>query len=393
MKLQEHYTAVLEQLTELRKTGNYIEAKELLFTSIMKLELQKNDTNFADSIDTIQYYKARFLSNLSAIHHETGETKASEDVIKQAIQLANELTDKKLQAQLLGLLGISLRRSGNIQQSIEVLRKAVNQLEEIGELQTSNRFKADLSSILFSLGSLEEALTGFKEVSEYFKSNDMDLEFLHSMSKIASLFDYMGDTESAVETMKSCLTVQERNEYIPLLVNIYGNLSGLFIQLHDVNNAIIYLEKAKVLQEKSPAGFQNLHLDIHSIDILNFQHKFDEALQEIASKIPLVEQKKMYPSLIQLHLRSAGALLGKQNFNEAVVKVKQAEQLALSTSNELYLLDCYDLMSNISEKDKKLSLAIEYKQKAIWEAKQQFNRRLEKQYTQELQILNKLFIS
>lgn len=393
MKLQEHYTAVLEQLTELRKTGNYIEAKELLFTSIMKLELQKNDTNFTDSVDTIQYYKARFLSNLSAIHHETGETKASEDVIKQAIQLANELTDKKLQAQLLGLLGISLRRSGNIQQSIEVLRKAVIQLEEIGELQTSNRFKADLSSILFSLGSLEEALTGFKEVAEYFKSNNMDLEFLHSMSKIASLYDYMGDTESAVETMKSCLTVQERNEYIPLLVNIYGNLSGLFIQLHDVNNAIIYLEKAKVLQEKSPAGFQNLHLDIHSIDILNFQHKFDEALQEIASKIPLVEQKKMYPSLIQLHLRSAGALLGKQNFNEAVVKVKQAEQLALSTSNELYLLDCYDLMSNISEKDKKLSLAIEYKQKAIWEAKQQFNRRLEKQYTQELQILNKLFIS
>jgi hypothetical protein len=50
-------------------------------------------------------------------------------------------------------------------------------------------------------------------------------------------------------------------------------------------------------------------------------------------------------------------------------------------------------MSNISEKDKKLSLAIEYKQKAIWEAKQQFNRRLEKQYTQELQILNNLFIS
>lgn len=393
MKLQEHYTSVLEQLTELRKTGNYIEAKELLFTSIMKLEIQKKETDYSDSIDLIQYYKARFLSNLSAIHHETGDTKASEDVIKQAIQLADELSDKKLQAQLLGLLGISLRRSGNIQQSIEVLRKAVNQLEELGELQTSNRFKADLSNILFSLGSLEESLTGFKEVAEYFKSNEMDLEFLHSMSKIASLYDYMGDTESAVETMKSCLSVQERSEYIPLLVNIYGNLSGLHIQLHDVDNAIIYLEKAKMLNEKSPAGFQNLHLDIHSIDILNFQNKFDEALQEIASKIALVEQKKMYPSLIQLHLRGASAQLGKRNFNEAVVKVKQAEQLALSTSNELYLLDCYDLMSNISEKDKKLSLAIEYKQKAIWEAKQQFNRRLEKQYTQELQILNNLFIS
>lgn len=393
MKIQEEYTLVLEQLTDLRKTGRYIEAKELLFTSIMKLENAKNDANFSEDLNTVQYYKARFLSNLSAILHETGETKASVDVIKQALSLANEVTDKKLQSQLLGLLGISLRRTGDIQQSIEVLKKAVFQLEEIGELQTANRFKADLSSILFGVGSLEEALQGFQEASKYFESTSMDLEFLHSMSKIATLYDYMGDVESAIKTMNSCLSVQEKKEYIPLLINIYGNLSGLYMQLHEIENAKQNLEKAKQLNESNPIDFQSLHLDIHSIDILIFQNMFDEALKEIHTKLPIAEQKKMYTSIIQLYLQGARAHIGKLKFNEAVVFVKKAEQIAISTSNEIFLLDCYDMLSSISEKDHKLPLAIEYKQKAIWEAKQQYNRRLEKQFSQEIEILQNLFIS
>lgn len=393
MKIQEEYTLVLEQLTDLRKTGSYTEAKELLFTSIMKLENTKNDDTSSENVDTIQYYKSRFLSNLSAILHETGETKASVDVIKQALALANELTDKKLQSQLLGLLGISLRRTGDIQQSIEVLKKAVSQLEEIGELQTANRFKADLSSILLGVGSLEEALQGFQEASKYFESTSMDLEFLHSMSKIATLYDYMGDVESAIKTMNSCLSVQEKKEYIPLLINIYGNLSGLYMQLQEIENAKLNLNKAKQLNEKNPIDFQSLHLDIHSIDILIFQNMFDEALKEIHTKLPIAEQKKMYTSIIQLYLQGARAHIGKLKFNEAVVFVKKAEQIAITTSNEIFLLDCYDMLSTISEKDHKLPLAIEYKQKAIWEAKQQYNRRLEKQFSQEIEILQNLFIS
>ncbi len=101
----------------------------------------------------------------------------------------------------------------------------------------------------------------------------------------------------------------------------------------------------------------------------------------------------MFTSVVQLFLQGARAQIGKKNYNEAIVMVKKAENISISTSNEIFLLDCYDLLSTISEQDKKLLLAIEYKQKAIWEAKQQHNRRLEKQYTQEIEILQKLFLS
>lgn len=393
MKILEQFSDILEKLTELRKLGNYVEAKELLFSTIMLLENQKSESKSDDEINTIQYYKARLLSNLSAIHHETGETKASVDVIKQALLLATELTDKKLQAQLIGLLGISLRRAGDIQQSIKVLREAVLKLEEIDELQTANRFKTDLASILMSVGSLEEALQGFQQALDYFKIHTMDLEFLHSISKIATLYDYMGNIDAAIETMQMCLTIPEKKEYLPILINIYGNLSGLFLQLHDIDKAVQYLEKAKSLSEVSTINFQSLHLDIHSIDVMLFKNNYDESLREIELKLTFAEQKKMFTSVVQLFLQGARAQIGKKNYNEAIVMVKKAENISISTSNEIFLLDCYDLLSTISEQDKKLSLAIEYKQKAIWEAKQQHNRRLEKQYTQEIEILQKLFLS
>jgi hypothetical protein len=165
------------------------------------------------------------------------------------------------------------------------------------------------------------------------------------------------------------------------------------MQLHEIENAKQNLDKAKQLNESNPIDFQSLHLDIHSIDILLFQNMFDEALKEIQTKLPIAEQKKMYTSIIQLYLQGARAHIGKLKFNEAVVYVKKAEQIAISTSNEIFLLDCYDMLSTISVKDHKLPLAIEYKQKAIWEAKQQYNRRLEKQFSQEMQILQNLFIS
>jgi len=180
-------------------TGQYIEAE------------QWNDDAIRLGIELYGKESSRLatpLTNLAALYRDQGDSARAEEFCRRALQVLPEGTDPAVRANVLGVLGGILSRSGKLEEAEASLQQSIQTVQKLPA--ASGILAADwnnLAEVYAKTGRNAEALATYRDAyalcSKIGGSNDPNLFFI--LAGMAALEARSGQYSDAVRTIQSAV--------------------------------------------------------------------------------------------------------------------------------------------------------------------------------------------
>lgn len=203
-----------------------------------------------------------------------------------------------------------------------------------------------MSSLCYNLLAINNKKRGLLEESKKWhikgievsqKFNETNLYYTH-VHGLALTYSNLGDFTNAIKLFKQCLEYKKDEE---IILGSYINLGDIYSSLKEYDKSISYLEKAKVLCEKTNNNQGRAVIAINLAVNYQYQKKLKEAVKLYEEAIK-VSDKNELPQLAMTARINLGEILLKQNKNDEAKVIfssalKDAEKLGyLQEQNQIY---------------------------------------------------------
>jgi protein O-GlcNAc transferase len=224
-------------------------------------------------------------------HHEAGELEQAEALYRQA------LAEDPEHAEALHLLGLIAYQQGNSPKAIELISRALPELDDLPEAHLN------LGNALREVDRLAEA------VGCYRRAIDLDPDYGMAHSNLARALNDQGLYEAGLESSKRAV------ELIPDFLGAHVNCAAALMGLERFREAEFPLRRAVELAPDKPEAHRDL------AEILRKLERLDEAVASYGRALDLD------PAYAPAHLSLGNALKTQGKLNEAIACFERAAAL------------------------------------------------------------------
>lgn len=249
-----------QRLIDLQKS--YAEALNTLELS-ESLQYQKG---IAESCKILGYCFWRFSDFSLSLSHSL-----------RAIKIFQKLKDKKGEANTLNNIGAVYMFQNEHQKRLEVNIKCKALREEIGDLEGVISSEGNIGETYFEMGDYENAQLRFESVLKSPDASPQGLSWAyHNLGMVHKI--YKNWSESLKYYQKG-LELSESVQYHVLITDSYLKITELFIELTDLDNALIHAEKALSVSRKIGAKDGEKRALYYLSQIYELKGKFETSLK------------------------------------------------------------------------------------------------------------------
>lgn len=297
-------------------------------TEALKLAKKYNDKkNLGESYLSVAY-ALRYM----------GEYKAALDSLYITINFINEVNDKRLESQILNLIGLVHQDMGHDTLSLENYYKSFDIAEEIkdnyGMVTTLN----NLGNFFMKNQNYQKAIEYFFKCLNIYEMAGNKQGIAQIYNNIGTVYQNQGDNNKALEyDLKAYEIIKKLPDYQIGLAYILNNLGVIYINLKDYEKATPYLlESISIckdlnLYEYLLANYNNLGI------IYTEKGDYAKAIENLLEGLRLADKTKNIPSTTK-YLLNIGDVYYKQGKYVKALSYFNRAMFYSEKQNDFYIL-------------------------------------------------------
>lgn len=208
----------------------------------------------------------------------------------EALEIAENIEEKKFIAQSLIIIGVNLQISGAYNTATEYLERALKISEEIDDKMKISTCYLNIGIINHDQGSYDKAIEYYLKSLEMAKEIDFKKGLSWSYNNLGRAYYDQGSYEESIEFYLKALVIHEELGDKRNMSACYNNIGLVHLEQGSYDKAIEYLQKALAIHEEigNKRGMSLCNLNIGNI--YNKQGSYDKAIEFYNKALNLFEE-------------------------------------------------------------------------------------------------------
>ncbi|KAA0211365.1 tetratricopeptide repeat protein [Ignavibacteria bacterium CHB1] len=405
--------ALYEKATQHSFSSGFKMCHEYLMQSLEVYKELKNNTGIA-----------RCYMGLGINESKRGKYKYGVSLFNKALEYVsdNSAESQKTRAIIYVNLANTQFRSGQVQKSISNLESAKKIFSELKNFNTIQVVYGNLGYIYWELGELPKAIFNLNKAMKFSREAKDDYSLSSVYGNLGLAYKNLGEFEKSLDLLLKATVLKEKFGDAVGLSTGYMNIGTLYQQRNEYRNAEIYFKKALKMKKeiKDMNGFIECLINLGYLCTLtgNFNHcerYAEQALKNstesgnkrleaysynlyakifryrgnLEKAIELLEKAQEICSELGSHMfgienRLLQLSIQMQKRQYAIVEKELLKIIhsLIKDHEKLMLVECYDMLSTLFQKQKNYKKAFEYSQKYCDINKELFNEKRDKNLKQ-----------
>jgi len=343
-------------------------------------QLEKAEIEYMHAMRLCRKYnmaerRRSITNNLGILYHQLGDTEREGKYLDTALMLCREAGDSAFMAKVMFDLGNYNNRTGKYAKGLEYLLLAKRIAEKLELNKLIVYIHAGLGSLFSTFGNADKALEYYNKAVKLDQANEEvdiltniynNLTYLYTQSKV--------NADSAIKY--SFLTLENAKSfdlpYYTLAVNI--NMGSLYYKQKEYKKALVYFrknEKSPLIHDllyESAATLTNIGITMIKLDKTDSARYYLDRGMEISKQIEALDfQKLAYYSYYQLDSINGNYLSASENFRK-MVQIQDSIQ-GLKARNKITELQIIYGLENKEKENLQLATQNKLKEKIIRDQK------------------------
>ncbi len=170
-------------------------------------EFEKSIEHYAASND--QPGMAIAMANAGRSHVDAGRIERGMEYLTRALAVHRATGFQRNEAGVLNLLGLALRKQGNVTEAIEGMREGLALYERIEHRSGICEARIDLAGVLLEIGRHDEAIEMLTAAGDLAVAIGYKLQVVRANRLLAEAYESRGDLRTALTHMRLFITEQE----------------------------------------------------------------------------------------------------------------------------------------------------------------------------------------
>ena len=355
-----------EHILQLRNSGNYSEALNILDIHIHELE---NTYVFATSIEyipeNISLLYAKCLGQKAIVYRYLGDFDKAKKLTLSAIPFAEQGNDKELVALLISDIGVFQFKIGNIKDAERNLKKSLRQLEALGSIEKATIVKINYACMLQHRGEFEQCLPLFKQALSYLEQKPESSDLGSLLTNIAYAYENLGKKELALLTYNRACELLLRINAIPMYILTSLNLVTFFNEEEMFELSKSTLDSIEHYLPTDELSLERIDFLLHYAGYFIGVNQIDNAIS-ILNQIALIDETIYEPETrIYVLILWTKVSISKKEFDKAKQYVNLIEEELQQYDKPELEPHLYFTKGTIAFLEKEYEVAVKYVYKGI----------------------------
>ena len=290
--------------------------------------------------------------------------KRSSDLANEALAMSREIADKSLIAKCLAMLSLFTMIMGEHKDSMAMSQEAIGYFEELKDEKGIADAKYSIAGIYYKTDNYHLGLVYLIDcLTTYRKFNDYHNQ-ARVQKSLGTIYEYFGDQKNAVKSYESAIDAARLAEDLNLESNAYNPLSGIYLNLGEIEKAGEIIEKSIVIK-KQTGDTRGLAFALYGrgkVFVKTGRYKeaeadFSEALQIHQSMGERLGSGMVYYKLADLYVRM-GLIEKAKKTLEVALDFSKEHNIVIAIFNSHYLL--YEIYKKENNPEKALESLEKY---------------------------------
>ncbi|ODS37645.1 hypothetical protein BEH94_04800 [Candidatus Altiarchaeales archaeon WOR_SM1_SCG] len=215
---------------------------------------------------------AKALDELGIKYYKEGNLKKAVEYYNLALESAEQVNDRSLQAQILNRLGIAYGTSQNFDKTIEYLKKSKKIFEEIGDKKILSEVLDNLGITYSRMNEWDNAVRFYEEGMKIKKEISDREGYLKSLINLGMMYYNHEDMDKSLEYYNEGLKFSQKIGDNHGMVQCLQNMSNIYYIKGDIGRSSKYNKEAlkinKELGKKNIASQDNGDIGVVKMDYL-----------------------------------------------------------------------------------------------------------------------------
>ena len=234
--------------------------------------------------------KSDCLLWLSILAQAVGDHSERTRLLNQSLKLWKDKGDLSGTIIRLRFQSDAYSEVGRYEEAIQPIREALEVCEQLGDPVEKARTLMDLAEALVFANQLDEAEESASAAIALLPE-DCDQFFLsYSHRVISGIYRSKSDNEKAIEHLEKALKIAISHNLHPVVSPTTAILVTILTQEQRLDEANVYIERAKPHADKSNNKMDTARLMIAQVNIWMQQCKFEDAISELSKAIEIFEE-------------------------------------------------------------------------------------------------------
>ncbi len=293
------------------------------------------------------------------------DLKRSTELASEALRLSREMNDKGLMGKCLSMLSLFTMIMGEHKASMSMSQEAMGYFEELKDEKGIADAKYSIAGIYYKTDNYHLGLVYLIDcLTTYRKFNDYHNQ-ARVQKSLGTIYEYFGDQKNAVKSYESAIDAARLAEDLNLESNAYNPLSGIYLNLGEIDKAGEIIEKSIAIK-KQTGDTRGLAFALYGRGkVFVKTGKFKEAENDFIEALRIHQNMKERLGSGMVYYKLAALYV----IMELIDKAKETLQTALEFSEEhnivMVKFNSYYLLYEIYKKENNPEKALESLEKYL----------------------------
>lgn len=295
----------------------------------------------------------------SAMMWRSKEDKAIE-LYQILLEIDHPANDAYNRGDILNSMGLSFRRTGNIEQAEQFYRKSLPLAEQSGDSLLIGVVHSNLGGVYVSRGNYVQAIEQEKKALSFLEGLDRKRNISKSLARLGRIYRELNVYDEALDYYNQALEIREELGDVYLLSTGYNSIAGIHRELGNFDQALVSFQKSLELSRRagSPrhtaSTLNNLGLLYKNLG--EYNKAMDYYRQSLA-----IKQENADPTSVATTTKNIGKLLWEQGkYQEAEPYYQKALELRKQVGNPFDIASSLNTMVELALRDNDYEQARQY---------------------------------
>jgi tetratricopeptide (TPR) repeat protein len=259
----------------------------------------------------------RVLGHIGVAYYRANDYKQSEKYLQQALKQDEEQDNQQGIAVQLGNLGLLYSATGEIEEALECLNKALAINKKLKNFRCAASQLTGLASIyIFQQPNFREGLRCLREAFKHYEELDDLRSAANTIGFLADLYMKLGENTKAIQWYYRQLEFYDTSEFSLERAYAYNSLGVAFTRIDDFPQALVNFESSLEFFASAGQPLQHLITLNNKASCLRDLEQYEEAYGAFQEGLYLIEEHQLHGDEEFVLQGELGILLTKKECSE-----------------------------------------------------------------------------
>jgi CHAT domain-containing protein/Tfp pilus assembly protein PilF len=308
---------------------------------------------------------ATTLRNIGIVHRSQGNYTQALEYYQKSLKLAEGLGDKALIAPVLNNIGVVHALQGNYTQALEYYQKSLKLKEEIGDKVTIAPALNNIGNIYNLQGNYTQALEYYQRSLKLVEEIGDKVAIATTLGNIGSIYNSQGNYTQALEYYQKSLKLAEEAGNRAGVANTLNNIGAVHYSQGNYTQALDYYQRSlKLSEESGDKGLIATTLDNIGI-VHRSQGNYTEALEYYQKSLKLAEESGDKVAIANTLNNVGGVHELQGDYTQALEYYQRSLKLVEEIGDKMGIARTLNNIGLIYNSQGNYTQALEYYQKSL----------------------------